>query len=102
MNTAFQLQRETVLGRAANEPDTLNKGSASSKPGLLNAAVAMIDRAISASGLSRYYATVVVLGSASLFCSCFHPERVTIVGSKEMSFSGFFALPRPADVGVGQ
>ena len=63
MNTAFQPQRDMVLGHVPNSSVIFNEGSAAGKSGLYGAV--RIESAISTS--SRYFAAMEVLNAFPLF-----------------------------------
>lgn len=98
MNTAFQLQRDIVLGHIPNAPAAFNGGSPSGKSILCGATG--IDGAISTP--SRYFVAIETLNTCSLFGSEFPLEPMAIGGSKEGELFGLVVLNRLTGTGAGR
>lgn len=97
MNTAFQLQREIVLGHIPNAPAAFSRGSSSGKSILYGAG---IDGAISTP--SRYFVAMETLNICSLFGSQLPQEPMAIGGSKEGELFGLVVLNRLTGTGAGR
>ena len=98
MDTAFQFRWDIIPGHVSNALVVLNEDRSSGNPILRDAAV--IERAILKP--ARHFAVSAVLGTSPLFGGGPHPERMTIVGSKEIYLLGFAALGRLTHTGVGR
>jgi hypothetical protein len=98
MNTAFQLQRDIVLGHVPNASATLNEGSSSGKS--IPCGAAGIEGAISTS--SRYFAAMEALDTYSLFGGDLAPEPMAIGGSKGSELLSLVVLNRLTGMGVGR
>jgi len=97
MNTAFQPQRDIVLGHVPNAPATLNEGSSSGKSILYGAAG--IKRAISIS--SRDF-EVVKADTPFFFDGGLPLEQLAISGLRERGLFGLAGLSRLTGTGVGR
>jgi hypothetical protein len=98
MDTAFQFRRDIVSGHVPSTLVGLNEGRSSGNAILRGAAV--IEGANLKPG--RHFAAATKSDTSPLFGGGPHPERMTIVGSKEIYLLGFAALGRLTHIGVGR
>lgn len=98
MDTAFQFRRDIISGHVSNALVVLNEDRSSGNPILRGAAV--IEGANSKPG--QHFAAATKSDTSPLFSGGPHPERMTIVGSKEIYLLGFAALGRLTHIGVGR